>query len=130
MPLSQPQILGVAGEAGAAAAEAQPAVIDLQTVLLLVIATVLILIFRTLADVRSRLERVETVLSAPARPSPAPPATENEEQIPEHIVAVIAASVLATLGRGHRVVAVQPAPDGQVWSLEGRRQVFQSHQIR
>ena len=51
-------------------------------------------------------------------------------------LAVIAASIAATLGPRTRVAAIQPsAPPNvemlmQQWSLEGRRQIYSSHQIR
>jgi hypothetical protein len=51
------------------------------------------------------------------------------------VTAIIAAAVATSLGRKARVVAVQPATPSvemlmQQWSLEGRRQIYTSHQIR
>lgn len=52
------------------------------------------------------------------------------------IVAVVAASVVVHLGAEARIVAIQPAAPPNVetlmqqWSLEGRRQIYSSHQIR
>ena len=50
------------------------------------------------------------------------------------IVAVIAAAVAAVLDRPYRLVSVQPVPAPvphlNVWALEGRTQIFQSHKIR
>jgi len=51
-------------------------------------------------------------------------------------LAVIAASVAATLGARARIAAIRTAPPPNVemlmqqWSLEGRRQIYSSHQIR
>jgi hypothetical protein len=50
------------------------------------------------------------------------------------IVAVISAAVAAVLDRPYRLVSVQPVvapvPHLNVWALEGRTQIFQSHKIR
>ncbi|SPE59077.1 hypothetical protein SBV1_30013 [Verrucomicrobia bacterium] len=50
------------------------------------------------------------------------------------IAAVIAAAVAVMLDRPHRLVSVQqvqtPVPYLNVWALEGRTQIFQSHKIR
>ena len=51
-------------------------------------------------------------------------------------VAVIAASVAMHLGSQARIMAIRPAAPPNVetlmqqWSLEGRRQIYSSHQIR
>jgi hypothetical protein len=50
------------------------------------------------------------------------------------LVAVISAAVAAVLDRPYRLVSVQPVaapvPHFNVWALEGRTQIFQSHKIR
>lgn len=50
------------------------------------------------------------------------------------LVAVISAAVAAVLDRPYRMVSVQPVaapvPHLNVWALEGRTQIFQSHKIR
>jgi hypothetical protein len=50
------------------------------------------------------------------------------------LVAVISAAVAAVLERPYRLVSVQPVvapvPHLNVWALEGRTQIFQSHKIR
>jgi hypothetical protein len=50
------------------------------------------------------------------------------------IAAVIAAALAVTFDRPHRLVSVQPVqtpvPYLNVWALEGRTQIFQSHKIR
>jgi hypothetical protein len=49
-------------------------------------------------------------------------------------VAIISAAVAAVLERPYRMVSVQlvaaPVPHLNVWALEGRTQIFQSHKIR
>lgn len=49
-------------------------------------------------------------------------------------VAVIAAAIAAVLDQPYRLLSVQPvpspAPHLNVWALEGRTQIFQSHKIR
>jgi hypothetical protein len=50
------------------------------------------------------------------------------------LVAVISAAVAAVLDRPYRMVSVEPVvapvPYLNVWALEGRTQIFQSHKIR
>ena len=50
------------------------------------------------------------------------------------IAAVIAAAIAVMFDRPHRLVSVQPVqtpvPYLNVWALEGRTQIFQSHKIR
>jgi hypothetical protein len=50
------------------------------------------------------------------------------------IAAVIAAAVAVLFNRPYRLVSVQqvvtPVPNLNVWALEGRTQIFQSHKIR
>jgi hypothetical protein len=57
-----------------------------------------------------------------------------QTSLDSEIVAVISAAVAAVLDRPYRLVSVQPAvapaPHLNVWALEGRTQIFQSHKIR
>jgi hypothetical protein len=50
------------------------------------------------------------------------------------IAAVIAAAVAVLFDRPYRLVSVQqvstPVPHLNVWALEGRTQIFQSHKVR
>jgi Na+-transporting methylmalonyl-CoA/oxaloacetate decarboxylase gamma subunit len=65
-------------------------------------------------------------------PAPeAPPAAVAEGISPE-IRAVIAAAVHVTLKSPHRILQVEPVQNLQLhaWSVEGRRQIFQSHTFR
>lgn len=54
--------------------------------------------------------------------------------VPPPIAAVIAAAVAALFDRPYRLVSVQPVaapvPHLNVWALEGRTQIFQSHKVR
>lgn len=109
--------------------------IDVQTALLLLIAGALVYVAKLLADVRNRLNALEA--RAPARTAAAPAAGSapgmpdaGSATVPPQILATIAAAIHATLRVPHRVVAVSPSNELRAWSLEGRRQVFQSHQIR
>jgi len=74
--------------------------------------------------------------AAPAAAVTATPAAPASTGIPaEHITAIIAAVVAATVGRQARIVSMQPqAPSVEMlmqqWSLEGRRQIYSSHQVR
>lgn len=69
--------------------------------------------------------------AAPAGGSPRPQAQDASATSPE-VFAVIAASVYAMFGSRSRIssVTVVPAPSTAQWSLEGRRQIYSSHQVR
>ena len=75
---------------------------------------------------------------APARPADAPAVpTPADEALPPELVAVIAAAVSASFDAPVRIAAVQPVGPGagseifmQLWSVEGRRQIYSSHQTR
>lgn len=64
-----------------------------------------------------------TVLSASGQP-----------KVESEIVAVIAAAISAMLGQPYKLLSVEPVPTAaphlNVWALEGRTQIFQSHKIR
>jgi hypothetical protein len=63
-------------------------------------------------------------------------AWETNKQFPvsAETAAVIAAAIAALLDGPYRLVSVKPAaasaPNLNVWALEGRTQIFQSHKIR
>ena len=74
---------------------------------------------------------------APPRPAPVPAPAAVDAEPPPEVIAVIAAAVAFTLGSRARVAAVVPVkttPQGmehlQPWSVEGRRQIYSSHQVR
>jgi hypothetical protein len=68
--------------------------------------------------------------------SPQTPATHQRVAtgIAPEIAAVIAAAISVLFDRPYRLVSVQqvetPVPYLNVWALEGRTQIFQSHKIR
>lgn len=71
----------------------------------------------------------------PAKPAAAPSGATPRPAAagaPPEIFAVIAASVVATFGSRSRVssVTLVPATTQGQWSLEGRRQIYSSHQVR
>ena len=72
------------------------------------------------------------LLAAPPLP-PAPVPAPRPQSTPPEIVAVIAAAIAAVFGP-HRVLAIQqvaaPAPEVNVWALEGRMKQFMSHKVR
>lgn len=58
-------------------------------------------------------------------------------EIDPEIVAVITAAVYSEIRDSHRIISIRPAVSQtladiyrQVWSLEGRRQLFDSHKVR
>jgi hypothetical protein len=73
---------------------------------------------------------------APAVPTKlVPPTAPVDDSIPAEVMALISAAVAMTLGRNARIAAVVPVPAPSVemlqqWSIEGRRQIYSSHQIR
>jgi hypothetical protein len=100
--------------------------IDGTTVLWLATAAVLMWLARSLAALRAEVAELKGNASRVARP-PAPAAGPTPAE-----VAAIAAAVHVVLGAPARIVAVAPRETAalQVWSHEGRRDVFQSHQLR
>jgi hypothetical protein len=94
------------------------------------------------AEVQTALRRAATCLEAarraheqdfaPRRPTAGPQRVATS--LAPEIAAVIAAAVAVTFDRPHRLVSVQqvqtPVPYLNVWALEGRTQIFQSHKIR
>jgi len=72
---------------------------------------------------------------APVKVS-APAATQASSETPAEIFAIIAAAVAVTLGAKARIAAINPVPaEGTIehlrqWSLEGRRQIYSSHNLR
>lgn len=57
-----------------------------------------------------------------------------QTRVEAETVAVISAAIAAIFDRPYRLVSVQPVaapvPHLNVWALEGRTQIFQSHKIR
>ncbi|HLP26939.1 MAG TPA: hypothetical protein VK477_14760 [Acidobacteriota bacterium] len=126
-----------------AQAAAGNSAIDVRTVLLVLALVGLAYALRQVSLLRAEIETLRTpsaptlapapvaakAAAAPAAapvPAPAPlgPPTPGE------LVAIFAA-VHNVFGGHARLVAVAPVPTSQVmWSLEGRREVFRSHQIR
>ena len=91
------------------------------------------------AEVQAALQRAAACLDSArqahqrtltSQTAPAPVQTRLEAET----VAVISAAVAAVLDRPYRLVSVQlvaaPVPHLNVWALEGRTQIFQSHKIR
>jgi hypothetical protein len=84
---------------------------------------------RRLAAIEKRLNVAQPQAVPP--PPAAPPVVPREESLPAEVAAVIAAACHAALGQGARIVSIADASDlHRVWSIEGRRQIFASHQVR
>jgi hypothetical protein len=115
--------------------------IDVRTVLLVLALVGLAYALRQVSLLRAEIETLRT----PAAPTPAPAPAAPKDAVapvaaaapaplgpptPGELVAIFAA-VHSVFGGSARLVAVAPVPTSQVmWSLEGRREVFRSHQIR
>lgn len=119
--------------------------------LLVVIGGVVVLmaVIRGVGELLSRTHP-ETPSKQP-RPAPAPAAAPKAPQAPPQvetavvpamasmdpeILAVITASIHAVIGKPFRILAVsspkKPSVESlmQVWSWEGRRQIYSSHRVR
>ena len=77
--------------------------------------------------------------AVPAAVLPAPmvagPSSVVADELTGETLAIIAACVAVCCGKSARIAAVQSVSSAgemqmQTWSLEGRRQVFSSHQLR
>jgi len=106
-----------------AQAEPQSPLIDFKTALLVVVTVALYVVTRKLVGLHRRIEVLET--SAPFPVAPTNPGIAPET------VAAISAAVHTTLRAHHRILSIgEPCPKRQAWSVEGRRQVFSSHNVR
>jgi hypothetical protein len=115
--------------------------IDVRTVLLVLALVGLAYALRQVSLLRAEIETLRTpsaptpapapaTAKAAAAPAAAPAPTPLGPPTPGELVAIFAA-VHSVFGGSARLVAVAPVPSSQVmWSLEGRREVFRSHQIR
>lgn len=115
--------------------------IDVRTVLLVLALVGLAYALRQVSLLRAEIETLRTpsaptpapapaAAKAAAAPAAAPAPTPLGPPTPGELVAIFAA-VHSVFGGSARLVAVAPVPSSQVmWSLEGRREVFRSHQIR
>ncbi len=114
----------------AASAPAEAGGLETGTVLLGLLIIAVAWLALTVSNLRNEVAALKDALVARPAPAPCAVAPADNGPAPEE-VAAIAAAVRHVLGAGARVVAVVP-PDAnaQAWSREGRREVFQSHQIR
>ena len=93
------------------------------------------------AEVQAALRQAGTLLESARQahaqePGPSSAASGHRvaTAVGPEIAAVIAAAVSVLFNRPYRLVSVQqvttPVPYLNVWALEGRTQIFQSHKIR
>ncbi len=122
-----------------AAAAALPSEISLTDALLLLVFAGLIAATWQLTKLLRRLDTLEERLVAPPAPRPVAVVSAAAAPAPQPVPAalapefpaVIAAAVYAALGQPVRILSITEVAGGQqVWSLEGRRQIFASHQVR
>jgi hypothetical protein len=109
--------------------------------LLVVLAgiAVLMLIIRGLGLFLAKQHPVPTPKPAPPI-SPPPPVRETPGyDLDPHMVAVIAAVISTVISQPFRTLRITPMPEKQdysvealmqIWSMEGRRQIYDSHKIR
>ena len=115
------------------APETSPESISVETALMLLLTGGLFYGLKLIGDINRRLDQVLAPATAPksaaAPAAPTPPA--STATTPEVLAAISAAVHVAVAGK-HRIVGViSVAPsDARTWSVEGRREVFRSHQLR
>lgn len=98
----------------------------MRTALLFVILVVLVFCIKLVTEMRQRLQSLESKLDSAVQVP-----DFEEDSLPPEIVAAISAAVVCTVGTEQRIVSVAPVThEKMAWSLEGRRQVFQSHKLR
>jgi len=80
------------------------------------------------------IEGARSAYQSLVKSRPADVTTTGQAGLSGETLAAISAAIAAVLGRPYRLVAVQkvpvPVPHLNVWALEGRTQIFQSHKIR
>ncbi len=113
-----------------------PSSISLASAVLGLLVFAVFFLLKSFADLRRRLDELEEQLASPASSRlGATPTTSaspsGHAPIPPETLVVIAAAVHATLGGSFHIVSATPVHDDRhAWSIEGRRQIFQSHKIR
>jgi len=118
----------------AAAAE----VLKFETAVLLLVVAGLLILAKIVSDLRAEVRSLRAggvpapkpdgSVSAPAAGSAPAPAGDPGE-IPADVYAAIVSAVHFTLGDTHQIVSVSPV-ESLMWSREGRRSIFRSHNFR
>lgn len=112
-------------------------VVSLTDALLVLCFAGLLVAAYQLNRVLQQLARIERRLaeggprSEPGVLAPAASSAPVPDDLSPHVLAAIAAACHVQLGANARIVSITAGGDPkQVWSLEGRRQIFASHQVR
>ncbi len=102
-----------------------------QTVGVMIVMTSLCVLAVLVTVVAKGLSFFPTAKKSPA-PAPEAPVAVTKDGISPEIRAVIAAAIHVSLKSPHRILHVQSVQNPQLhaWSVEGRRQIFQSHTFR
>jgi Na+-transporting methylmalonyl-CoA/oxaloacetate decarboxylase gamma subunit len=94
----------------------------------------LVVVMLSLGLMALLVEGIGRLLRLRHRPPAVTPAVAAPEPagVPPETLAAIAAAVAVTMQSPHRIVQIRPTGSAwlQAWSLEGRRQIFQSHTLR
>lgn len=89
-----------------------------------------------LSKASSLIESVRAAHGGGAQPRPIVPGAPQSvaTSAPPEIAAAIAAAIAVLFSQPYRLVSVQkvviPVPHVNVWALEGRSEIFQSHKLR
>jgi hypothetical protein len=103
--------------------------ISLQTAITVILAVTVVFCAKKIMDMHERIVALESTKRVKA--TGATDGVLASEPIAQEVVAAISAAVVATFGRGARIVKMnQSAQDSHAWSVEGRRNIFHSHSVR
>lgn len=104
-------------------------VISVSTALLIILCFGLVWCVASLLDVKRRLATLDTTSRQEELTQVSQ--AQNAGEIPHEILAAIAAAVSASFGKSARIIHTAPLEQhGLQWSMEGRRNLFHSHQLR
>lgn len=101
-------------------------------IVLLALATIALVLFLLGKVFQSTVpaKKAPALQPALAATNSAPGTAPADAVISPETFAVIAAAVYLELPGMSRIVEIRQSPTAQVWSMEGRRQIFQSHRVR
>lgn len=97
--------------------------ISVSTAITVTLAVVVVYCAKRILELNDRIQNLEIRYSTTKTP--------KEDRIPAPIVAAITAAVVSTYGPTARIVDMQSIiEERRAWSLEGRRIIFSSHNVR
>ena len=98
-------------------------------ILIVSLCVVIAIVYALIRGNKAGSATLASPATAPAKVVPAPaavPATKASDD--SVLVAILAAAAYATLGQAVKIVSIEPS--SREWSVQGRRDIFQSHKFR